>query len=175
MQDKRILTERLILIPASYEMVISLYENKTEELEKLMLKANSNWPTRDTLDVLGFLSTAMDKDLAITGFDTVWLIIKAKDMIVIGDLGFKGNPNENGEVEIGYGIVEDERQKGYGFEAVKELMNWAFSHNSVKEIKAECLIDNAGSIRILQKVGMQEVSRSDEYIYWKIESPKTEL
>jgi ribosomal-protein-alanine N-acetyltransferase len=29
----------------------------------------------------------------------VWMIVKKEDMTVIGDAGFKGAPNENGELK----------------------------------------------------------------------------
>ncbi len=86
----------------------------------------------------------------ITGFDP-WIIVKKDDMSVIGDAGFKGNPDKNGIVEIGYGLIEDERRKGYCYEAVESLMKWAFSNDSVLVVKADCLIDNVGSIGILEK------------------------
>ncbi|NSW91893.1 MAG: GNAT family N-acetyltransferase [Firmicutes bacterium] len=43
-------------------------------------------------------------------------------MSVIGDASFKGSPDENGMIEIGYGLIEEERKKGYCFEAVDGLL-----------------------------------------------------
>lgn len=117
------------------------------------------------MDVLEFISKSTIEG---TGFDTIWMIIKKEDSTVIGDLGFKGNPDEKGVVEIGYGIVKDEWGKGYGYEAVKALINWGFSNSLVQCIKADCLHDNIGSIKILEKVGMKEVSRNQDYIFWEL-------
>ncbi len=171
MENRKILTERLELIQVKNDMVKPLLKDKEKGLEIMGLRANKLWPTKDTLDVLGFLYGILDRDAENTGFDTIWMIVKKEDNTVIGDLGFKGNPDEEGTVEIGYGIVEQEQRKGYGYEAVKALVDWGFSHSSVKKIKAECLKDNTGSIRILEKIGMEVLSRNDEYISWKLDSP----
>ena len=96
------------------------------------------------------------------------MIIKQDNMAVIGDAGFKGKPNANGEVDIGYSIIEKEQKRGYGFETAKKLTDWAFSQQEVKFITASCLINNIASVKILEKLGMQEKSRDEEMIYWRI-------
>jgi RimJ/RimL family protein N-acetyltransferase len=88
-------------------------------------------------------------------------------MHVIGDIGFHGKPNEKGEVEVGYGLVEHERGKGFGYEALNAIMDWLSFQESVKVIKADCLIDNRPSARILEKVGMKEITRDKDLIYWE--------
>jgi [ribosomal protein S5]-alanine N-acetyltransferase len=167
--NNKIITERLVLIPATYNIILSLLRKETQEIEKLGLKVNQNWPTADTYDVLNFFAQTMNETQVFTGFDTTWMIIKKDNLEIVGDAGFKGNPNEKGEVEIGYGIVDEEQRKGYGFEAVQVLIKWGFDHKNVNVIKAECLKENIGSIRILQKIGMDEVARNNEFIFWKSE------
>ena len=87
------------------------------------------------------------------------MIVKKDSMIVIGDAGFKGKPNANGEVDIGYSIIEKEQEKGYGFETAKKLTDWAFSQREVHFVTASCSINNIASARILEKIGMQEIVR----------------
>lgn len=43
-------------------------------------------------------------------------------------------------------------------------------NNIVKVIKADCLIDNIGSIKTLEKCGMCEVKRDNKLIYWEKKS-----
>jgi RimJ/RimL family protein N-acetyltransferase len=102
------------------------------------------------------------------GYD-VWMVIHRAEMRIIGDIGFKGPPDEEGSIEIGYGIIEAERRKGYCYEAVKSLVEWAFLQNEVNRIKADCLSDNIGSIRILQELGFEEINRDEQWIFWKLE------
>lgn len=89
-------------------------------------------------------------------------------MEVIGDLGFKGYQQEKKNIDLGYGIIEAERGKGYAVEAVKELIQWAFSTGIFKEITAKCLIDNLSSIRLLKKFNFEEVRVDDGMLYWRL-------
>lgn len=171
MFDKRVITERLILFPLTYDIVCSVLNGETKELEGLGYKTDGKWPRSDTLDILPIIKDSLKGLKQSTGFE-LWIIVKKEDMVIIGDLGFKGEPNEKGEIEIGYGLIEDERKKGYGYESVKELIKWGFSQENVKKIKAECLINNIGSIKILQKVGLTEIKRDKEMIYWECVNPK---
>lgn len=52
-------------------------------------------------------------------------------------------------------------------EALKAIMDWAISQNSVKVIKADCLISNIPSALILEEVGMKEINRDKDLTYWE--------
>ncbi|QVK19631.1 GNAT family N-acetyltransferase [Mycoplasmatota bacterium] len=167
MLNNRIYTNRLILVPLTYDMVVSLLNGECKAIEKLGFKLNGKWPRKDTIDILEILERTMKKSYEPSGYD-VWMIVRSDNKVIIGDIGFKGEPNERGEIEIGYGIVSDERNKGFGFEATNALIKWALTQEDVKKVKADCLVKNFGSIRILEKIGMKEISRDDELIYWEI-------
>ncbi len=161
-----IVTDRLIIIPMTYSMVCTVLSGNNEEYEKLGVNFNGKWPLQDTFDILHFIKDKMNKNDYIDGFD-VWMVVKKEDMTVIGDAGFKGEPNENGEIEIGFGLIEEEQQKGYGYEVASSLIEWASQKNIIKAIKADCLIDNIASIKLLKKCGMREIERDNELIYWE--------
>lgn len=167
---KNINTKRLILVPLTLELTKSLMLGQNEELEKLGIKQNEKWPTEDTYDILPIIAESLEQTKVPTGFET-WMIIRNDNNQVIGDIGFHGKPDENGEVEVGYGLVEDERKKGFGFEALEAIMTWAISQSNVKIIKADCLIDNIPSARLLEKVGLKEINRDEELIYWELIKP----
>ncbi|GLC29988.1 GNAT family N-acetyltransferase [Clostridium omnivorum] len=170
MNLKNIHTERLILIPVTLEITKSLLEHSTKEIEKLGIKTDEKWPTDGTMDILPIINKTLDKYKVPSGFE-FWMIVNKDNMLVIGDIGFHGKPNEKGEVEIGYGLSENARRMGFGFEALKAIMSWLNYQDNVKTIKADCLISNIASARILEKVGMKEISRDQELIYWKFIKP----
>jgi hypothetical protein len=58
-----------------------------------------------------------------------------------------------------------------GFEALKAIMDWLSNQHIVKVVKADCLIDNKASARILEKTGMKEINRDNELIYWEYVKP----
>ena len=81
----------------------------------------------------------------------IWMI-ELKDGTHIGELCFKGL-SVNGIAEIGYGISEEYQNNGYATEAVKAVLEWAFSHPEVIAIEAETESENAASISVLKKCG----------------------
>ncbi|MBQ9907071.1 MAG: GNAT family N-acetyltransferase [Oscillospiraceae bacterium] len=81
----------------------------------------------------------------------VWMI-ERKDGTHIGELCFKGL-SADGIAEIGYGISEEYRNSGYAAEAVKAVLEWAFSHPEVTAVEAETDSDNTASKRVLEKCG----------------------
>nr|WP_263323296.1 GNAT family N-acetyltransferase [Neobacillus sp. Marseille-Q6967] len=83
-------------------------------------------------------------------------------------IGFKGKPDEGKTVEVGYGIIPSAQNKGFATEAVKGLIDWAFSTGEVEKVMAECLEDNVPSIKVLKKLGMHKKSAKNGIIYWEI-------
>lgn len=81
----------------------------------------------------------------------IWMI-ELKDGTHIGELCFKGL-SADGIAEIGYGISEEYRNNGYATEAVKAVLEWAFSHPKVTAVEAETDPDNTASKRVLEKCG----------------------
>lgn len=101
---------------------------------------------------------------------TYWvLVLKAEDRIV-GGLGFKGPPDERGEVEIGYGMDDAERNKGYMTEAVAAMVRWALAQPDVASVRAETANTNVASMRVLQKVGFIAYRATDRYLYWRFKA-----
>lgn len=167
MSLENIKTERLVLIPVTLDITRSLMHRKTIELENLGIVTDGTWPTDDTMDILPIINKSLEKDKIPSGFE-FWMIIKKDNFKVIGDIGFHGKPDEKGEVEIGFGLIADERAKGYGYEALRAIMDWTLSQESVKVIKADCLVENKPSAAILEKAGMKEINRDKCLIYWEL-------
>ena len=81
----------------------------------------------------------------------IWMI-ELKDGTHIGELCFKGL-SADGIAEIGYGISEEYQNKGYATEAVKGVLEWAFSRPEVTAVEAETDPDNTASKKVLEKCG----------------------
>ena len=71
---------------------------------------------------------------------------------IAGSLSFKGL-NDNGMVEIGYGINPEFEGKGLMTEAVSAVVRWAANQPGVLSIEAETEHDNIASRRVLEKAG----------------------
>lgn len=81
---------------------------------------------------------------------------------LIGSAGYKGPPLSDGTVEIGYGIVNDHRRRGYASEVTEGLVANAFAHAGVTRVIAETLPDLVGSIAVLARCGFRECGGASE-------------
>ncbi len=114
--------------------------------------------------------TRMDfVDLRLHPWYTYFLLLQESDRQALGVCGFKGAPTQFGSVELGYAIHEDYRNRGYMTEAVKALVDWAFTHESCDRVTAETLRENIASQRVLQKAGLIYDRGHEHMIYWKID------
>jgi [ribosomal protein S5]-alanine N-acetyltransferase len=171
LQIDRLLTERLILVPFTMQICKHLLNDDFSDILKMGFKRGISWPDEDVKDTLPRIINNLSKVESPTGFES-WMIVKNDTFEVIGDLGFKGFNEAAQNVDIGYGIIKEERRKGYAEEAVTTIINWAFSNEIVNEITAQCLMDNMGSIHLLQKFNFIETKKDDKMIYWSLQKTK---
>ena len=168
LQIEKLQTERLILIPFTAQICKNLINNDFSDLNRIGLKKGKSWPDDDVLETLPKILANLSLVEAPTGFES-WLIIKKDTLEIIGDLGFKGFNYEKGNIDIGYGIIKEERGNGFAEEATKALIKWAFTEDIVKEITARCLIDNTGSIKLLKKLNFNVIKNDNEMIHWSLQ------
>jgi len=163
----KLITERLILIPYTKKLCINILKGDYRDLEVLNLTKGKSWPDEDVLDTLPRIINNLNKVEYPTGYES-WMIIKKETSEIIGDLGFKGFNSEEENIDLGYGIIKEERRKGYAEEAVSEIIKWAFSNKIVKEITANCLTENVSSINLLNKFNFIKLKTEDDMIYWNL-------
>ncbi|MBR5922947.1 MAG: GNAT family N-acetyltransferase, partial [Clostridia bacterium] len=132
----RLNTERLIIYTASRDEMQEIIDSQADDILKAayceMLQGALDHPDR-------------------WEWYAIW-IIERKDGSRVGDLCFKGL-NDDGSVEIGYGIYNEYQGNGYATEAVDMLVSWALSQPAVTRVEAETEPDNKASQRVLQKCG----------------------
>lgn len=129
-------TNRLKIYAASQENMEAFIEAQTVEILKVAYTEMLN----------GCLANPDQWD-----WYAIWMI-ELKDGTHIGELCFKGL-SADGIAEIGYGISEEYQNKGYATEAVKGVLEWAFSRSEVTAVEAETDPDNTASKRVLEKCG----------------------
>ena len=87
---------------------------------------------------------------------------------IIGSLAFKGAPDRENAVEIGYGFDPFYHNRGLATDAVAEMVRWALAEDGVDAVIAETANRNVASMRVLQKVGFVITSATDRFLYWKV-------
>lgn len=70
--------------------------------------------------------------------------------------------------KVGVGIViksKKDRQKGYAFEVLTMLCNYAFTHLSLHQVYANILEDNTASIQLFEKAGFIKTGTKIDWVF----------
>ncbi|MDD3224880.1 MAG: GNAT family N-acetyltransferase [Clostridium sp.] len=86
---------------------------------------------------------------------------------MLGSVDFKNIPNENCEVDIGYGLGKEFEHNGYMTEAAKAMCDLALKQEGVRNVIAETDLDNFASQRILERCGFKKY-KQEETIWWRL-------
>lgn len=73
---------------------------------------------------------------------------------VVGWFQFQETEGRPGERELGYRLHPDVWGRGYATEGARALLADAFASPDVTRVYAHSLLDNPGSIRVMEKIGM---------------------
>lgn len=149
-------TERLKIVPCTYDLLSTI---STEEYE---IGPHITSHLED-----------LKEDPTLLGWG-VWLVFTKEENAIIGDIGFKGKPDLENTVEIGYGFAPSAQNNGFATEAVKELIKWTFSFDNVHKIIAECLMNNVPSIRVLEKLQMNRTESESNMLRWELKKERHE-
>jgi len=100
-------------------------------------------------------------------YHTVWMIARKKDKTILGSILSKDCPNTLRQIEIGYGLNQEYRKKGYMTEAVIAFTEYLQSLPDVGEILAQTLKTNIPSHRVLEKSRFYVYKKTKLYYWWK--------
>jgi ribosomal-protein-alanine N-acetyltransferase len=159
-------TQRLKLIPFTLELKKVALTERARLAEMLGVAIPDAWPGADMLEALPHFIEVMQQDPAGLVWDGI--IIHKADRVAIGGIGFHGPPDAAGMVEIGYNIIPAYEGQGYATEMARRVIEWALQTPGIQVITAECLDDNIGSIRVLEKVGMRRLAPQGNMLKWEL-------
>jgi [ribosomal protein S5]-alanine N-acetyltransferase len=166
-------TERLIIMPLSPEE-LSIYLQADGKLEMILGLTNTGRVVSPEVRSMVEQITIPKMMQAVKEewlFITFWIAVEKLSKTIVAELGFKGVPNPRGFIEIGYGTMPIQRNKGYMTEAVSALIGWAKTQQQVRGVLAETNESNLGSIRVVEKNNFRRYGRKDKMILWKIAFP----
>jgi ribosomal-protein-alanine N-acetyltransferase len=94
-----------------------------------------------------------------------WAIEHRADRKMIGRIGLGPYSRLNHRAEIGYAMHRAYWGLGLATEAVRGVLGFAFQEMGLNRVQAIVLPDNIGSIRVLEKAGMQREGLLRGYQY----------
>ncbi|MBK8556183.1 MAG: GNAT family N-acetyltransferase [Lewinellaceae bacterium] len=162
-------TPRLLLLPLNYEQLIKYAINDERLEQELGLHFSPREISEDLVDALErtILPNVADPEKNYL-FSTLWTLIDKAEQRMVGDLCFVGEPDLMGEIEIGYGIHEPYRNKGYMSEALTGIIKWANEQPLVQSIFAATEKDNLASANVLRKNNFIQFGETDTLYNWRL-------
>jgi len=162
-------TNRLILKPLSYEQLIKYI--RTDRSLETELGVNHVQRVISP-ELQEALEQTILPNVADTSknylFSTLWTLI-AKDInMMVGDICIVGEPNAEGEIEIGYGTYQEFENKGFMTEAVGGIIGWAKTQANVRAVCASTEKQNSASFRVLIKNNFVKIAQNESLFYWKL-------
>lgn len=85
------------------------------------------------------------------------------DARLIGNCGIRINDAAQREANIGYELSPEEWGHGYATEAAGAILRFGFDELGLHRVWAECVADNTGSERVLEKLGMRREAHFREH------------
>ena len=162
-------TERLILKPLTYEQLIKYTkcDNSLEEELKLCKTSRTISPELKEAFEQTILPNVADQSKNYL-YSTLWTAISKAENKMIGDLCIVGEPNADGDIEIGYGTYEEFQNKGFMTEIVGGIIEWTKTQPAVKSVIASTEKSNAASFKVLEKNGFVKTGESETLLHWRI-------
>ncbi len=170
MQKAIVKTNRLVIKPLTPGLLSIYINNHTLFEKKTGLKALHTKRTKEFIAALEkFIIPRVMKHQDNYIFYTLWIIILHEKNQVIGDLVFFGHRNQDGELEIGYGIFKEFENNGYMTEAIAGMIEWIKKQNCFLAIIASTESNNIASQRVLKKNKFKQTFSSKKIIEWKLD------
>ena len=155
MTTLRLQTARLELVAVEARMAQAMASDRAELGRLIAARVPPEWPPELMDDhVMQFIVQAVERDPGGTGW-WVWLIVLAAERVLIGSAGFKGPPDADGRVDVGYSVLDAWQRRGYATETVQALVDWAFRDPRATRIVGETFPYLPASIRVLEKSGLR--------------------
>ena len=163
-------TQRLILKPLTYGQLVKYIKADNSLETELNLNETSRIISPELKEA--FEQTILPNVADTTKdylYSTLWTAIAKDANKMVGDICIVGEPNSDGEIEIGYGTYEEFRKKGFMTEAVAGMITWAKSQPKIFSIIASTEKENIASFTILLKNNFIKIGETETLFNWKLQ------
>lgn len=155
MSTPLITTERLILVPASPDLIREALASDLALASALGAELPADWPPEFyDADSLTYTLDRVEASPAYEGW-SMYFFLRRDGRVLVGNGGYYAPPSEDGTVEVGYSVVPTQQGRGYATEATRGLVARAFADPRVERVVATTLPDRLPSIRVVEKLGFE--------------------
>jgi [ribosomal protein S5]-alanine N-acetyltransferase len=153
----KIETDRLILRKITLNDAEDMYlYASNEEVTRYV-----TWDTHSSLsDTIDFINSFLPQ------YDAPWGIELKENGKFIGTVHFVWWQQQHNSAEIGYVLSKEYWAKGLITEAARAIISFGFENMDLVRIQARCFLENKGSERVMEKLGMsfEGISRKVMYV-----------
>ncbi|KOY87823.1 GNAT family acetyltransferase [bacterium 336/3] len=162
-------TDRLIIKPLTYDQLVKYAKCDNSLEEELNLNRTSRTISEELKEALEntILPNVADHTKNYL-YSTLWTAISKTENKMIGDLCIVGEPNAEGEIEIGYGTYDEFQGQGYMTEVVRGMIEWAKTQQIVKAMIASTDKTNIASSKVLEKNDFIKIGETETSFNWKL-------
>jgi len=155
-------TERLDLLPLTLEFCEAIVDGDRPRARRELGFDLSDWPVGSEVDrAFPGYAARLREDPAIAAWQGRAIVVRDSEEIA-GSANFKGAPDDDGLVEVGYQLIPRFRGNGYAREALGALVERAFAEPEIEEVVAVIHPDNAPSIAVAESVGFEHTGAPSE-------------
>ena len=162
-------TVRLILKPLTYNQLLKYAKNDYSLEAELGLKKTSKIISTELKEALeqNILPNVADITKNYL-YSTLWTAISKAENKMVADMCIFGEPNADGEIEIGYGTYDEFQGRGYMTEIVGGFITWAKAQNNINAITADTDKTNIASFKVLEKNNFVKTAENETFLQWKL-------
>ena len=162
-------TNRLTMFPLTgRQLVVYLQADNVLERQLGLHITNRNMsPTvkeHVEASILPTIALASETDYV---FHTFWIIIANSCNTIVAEMGFKGGPDGQGQVELGYGTMPGYEGNGYMTEAVAGILRWAEDRQDVNAVLLSIDRANKASLRIAAANHFECYAEENNMLWWR--------
>ncbi|URM34760.1 GNAT family N-acetyltransferase [Cytobacillus firmus] len=151
-------TEHLVLRKITLDDAEEMYlYASNEEVTRYV-----TWDTHSSIsDTIEFINSFLPK------YDAPWGIELKENGKFIGTVHFVWWHPEHNSAEIGYVLSKEYWGKGLITEAARAIISFGFESMNLVRIQARCFLENKGSERVMEKLGMSFEGINRKVLYVK--------
>jgi [ribosomal protein S5]-alanine N-acetyltransferase len=161
-------TTRLTIFPLTLEQLL-LHTEGRNRLERTLGLPKGKRETSDLLRriLLKFTVPRLRDSRLDPLYHTLWIAIDRNTRLIVAEAKFKGEPDENQTIEIGYGTHPAFQRQGYMTELVGGLLTWARQQPGIQRVEAETAVENVASQKVVEKNGFRLFDRREDMLWWE--------